>query len=477
MRKILLGSTALVAAGLAAGSASAQTSEPIKMRISGYYIAAAGYILNQSDSAGTFAGSGAASVAAFNSNVAQSIPASIGVPAGPGIAGANRQLANDAGFGRRQENFKQDTEVHFLGETKLDNGLIVGVHFEFEGQTQQNAQCTAIPCAATGDNVDETWMYFKGNWGELRFGDEDDVRRLKTYTAPTVGGNIFGLNEPFIQFSNNPIGSLTTQAQIDNDSTKVLYFTPSIAGFQAAFSYAPSGTQDRRNNSFGGAGTNASSTQLTAGETAFNAINQPCPGAGSGTRGCVDEAWSAAFTYDAKFGDFTVGVGGGYSTGAVNSTLAGFTKNVEAIGASTLIGFGPFQVGGGVLKGKNFQGNGEDANVANLGIKYTIGPFEVALEGMYGEFDQPSDGSNPGTTTASRAHPAMTQGLLSVGYNLGPGIWIAAGLYQDHYGRGGMTAGAVRAYTMTGSGYTSSSLNGARNYDSTSIMVGTRVNF
>src|SRR5689334_19510530 len=100
MRKILLGSTALVAAGLAAGSASAQsTSEPVKMRISGYYIAAAGYIASQSD------GQGGGSVAGVPATAAA--PRTVFSVSGPG--------GSDAGFWRREDSFKHDTEVHFLG--------------------------------------------------------------------------------------------------------------------------------------------------------------------------------------------------------------------------------------------------------------------------------------------------------------------------------------------------------------------------
>src|SRR5439155_262015 len=133
MRKLLLGTSALVAAAGLTTAASAQTSEPIKMRISGYYGAAMGFLPMMQDAPG------------------------------------------QAGFGHRDHAFKQDTEVHFLGETKLDNGLIVGVHFEFEG-TDQPASVAGNPGAGgttgastvvAGDQDDETWMYFKGSWGEL----------------------------------------------------------------------------------------------------------------------------------------------------------------------------------------------------------------------------------------------------------------------------------------------------------------------
>jgi hypothetical protein len=413
------------------------------MRISGYYTAAAGYLVSQSDGRGTGSPLGT--------------PVNVAGPAG-----------SDAGYGRRDHAFKQDTEVHFLGETKLDNGLIVGVHFEFEGQTQG------------GDQVDETWMYFKGNWGELRFGDEDDVARLKTYIAPTVGGNIFGLNEAFISFTNNPVGTLSTQGTNENDSTKILYFTPSIAGFQAAFSYAPSATQDRRNNGYGGNGAGSTPTTNPGNTTT-------CGGASETRHACGDQAWSVAATYDAKFGGVTLGVGAGYSAASNNATTPGYNANLEAMRASALLGFGPFQVGGGWMKGRNWNGNGLNVSQYDLGVKYTIGPFEVALEGMYGEFDNCATGSvaagaTPGTAACGvKAKPTLTQGLLSVGYNLGPGIWVAAAVQYDSYWHekfvntaagGGLRNGAAGPGLGGVSG-----LNGARDYQSTALMVGTRINF
>src|SRR3954469_15270903 len=105
MRKLLLGTSALVAAAGFATGASAQTSEPIKMRISGYYGAAMGFLPEMQNAPG------------------------------------------QAGFGHRDHSFKQDTEVHFLGETKLDNGLIVGVHFELEGTDQPAGVGTATATA------------------------------------------------------------------------------------------------------------------------------------------------------------------------------------------------------------------------------------------------------------------------------------------------------------------------------------------
>ena len=89
MKKLLLGSTALVAGGVMA--APAMAADPIKMGIGGYYTfyALAGNI----DSTYAFDGS----------------------------------FTNYKGLA-----FTQEGEIHFIGQTKLDNGTSVGLTVELE---------------------------------------------------------------------------------------------------------------------------------------------------------------------------------------------------------------------------------------------------------------------------------------------------------------------------------------------------------
>jgi len=86
MKKVLLGSTALVAAGLIAGHAEA--ADGVKLSLGGYYRGVAGVMFDDFDGA---------------------------------AAGLEDDLRNYV--------FKQDVEVHFKGETTLDNGLTVGASF------------------------------------------------------------------------------------------------------------------------------------------------------------------------------------------------------------------------------------------------------------------------------------------------------------------------------------------------------------
>ena len=204
MKKVLLGSTALVAAGLIAGDAAA--ADGVKLSLGGYYRGVAGVMFDDFD-------------------------------------GAAAGLEDDL----RDYVFKQDVEVHFKGETTLDNGLTVGAVVQLEGQT-------------SADQIDEVYAYFSGGWGELRFGDDDEALSQLCSITPSAAAN-FGPDSPFFSFSNSAAagalayaGTNGTCYGTDSDLTKLIYFSPNFGGFSFAMSFTPDGTQDTR-NTVSGAGT------------------------------------------------------------------------------------------------------------------------------------------------------------------------------------------------------------------------------
>jgi len=423
MRKLLLGTSALVAAAGLSSAASAQTSEPIKMRISGYYGAAAGYLVQTEEHTGK------------------------------------------AGEGHRRESFKQDTEVHFLGETKLDNGLIVGLHFELEG-ADQPAGSGVAGTVVDGDQIDETWMYFKGSWGEIRFGDEDDARKLKAYVAPVADpSNTFGVNSPLLSFTNSPIGTNTTTSNVENDETKIIYFTPTIFGFSLAASYVPDGqshaTRAPAGNTgggqFGAHGGNGGATPLT-----FN---------GAGTA-AASHVYSVAGNYDGKFGDFTIGVGAGYTEGTPESNVL---DHFRANHFGGVVGFGPIKFGGSYerMQGLSGSSNGEAAaavgvntghTVWDVGATYTIGPFSVGLAGSWASISHPD-------AIAALSKVTNNQYAVTAHYVLGPGISLEGAVTHTDYGSGHVPSAAIN-------GALGAATHGIdTDFHDTAIMLGSRINF
>lgn len=120
MKKILLGTSALIAA--VAVSAPANAADPIQLSIGGYMNQWFGY----GDSGDT--------------------PDTIDVA------------------------FKNDTEIHFKGSTTLDNGITFGVVVELEGEQD-------------GDQIDEAYMTISGGFGDIRLGNEDGAMDLTTSTS------------------------------------------------------------------------------------------------------------------------------------------------------------------------------------------------------------------------------------------------------------------------------------------------------
>lgn len=127
MKKILLGSTAIVAAGLLAQPAMA--SDPIKLDVKGYY--------------------------------------------------QNLVTYSDTDRGNTHDfQFRHEGEVFFIGSTKLDNGLTVGFDAQLEIVNVN---------AAGGRHMDETYLWLEGGFGKVILGAENSAAYLTHVGAPSFG--------------------------------------------------------------------------------------------------------------------------------------------------------------------------------------------------------------------------------------------------------------------------------------------------
>lgn len=347
MKRVLLGTTALVAAGFIAGEAQAG----FDVTVNGNYYNAYGYV-NEDDDDG------------------------------------------ESGHNRQNQAINSDYEVHFRIKQTLDNGIIVGGRVELEGSTHS-------------DQIDERWIFFRGGFGEVRIGDEDDARKLKSYTAPDPAGFIFGVNSPYFTFQNLATGQVvssnTTVANLENDSAKIIYFTPSFSGFQLVASYAPAGSQDAT-----GFGTR--STQ------------QP---------GRVANAISVGADWSGEFSGVTIGAGGGYSMGSAETS----DDDPTIWQAGVNLGYAGFTVGGSVTVGDEtgttgFSGYSADqATVYDVGVTYKIDAVTVGLGWSHGTYQQTSDGQDDDLDFVN----------LGAGYQLGEGVLLAAFIGYFDYSDGGPT--------------------------------------
>jgi len=214
----------------------------------------------------------------------------------------------------REFNIRKETEVHFTGETTLDNGLTVGVHVEAD---------------VDGDDdfaTDEAYAYFSGGWGRVNFGEEDGAGYLLQVAAPSADSNVDGLRQ---YISASEVGvALDYDMAISGSANKVTYMTPVFNGFQAGASYTPTVGNDAN------------------GITATQADNDE-----SST---LDDGYELALRYEGAFEGVGVAVGAGYSrydleqdgdakawNAGVDLDFAGFGIGVAYLDEDTDVTTGP----------------------------------------------------------------------------------------------------------------------------------------
>ena len=209
MKKLLLGSTALVAGGLMA--APAMAADPIKIGVGGYYQ----FFVNAGQIEGSYA------------------------------------LSQSAGAGQSTQykglSFYQEGEIHFTGQSKLDNGTTVGLTVELEGW---NSATSTTSGAGSVRQIDEAFLFAFGDWGRVEFGSRDQASYRMYYGVPSAAAVYTG---PFqhnsaatwanaIVLAANPtlsgITFLTIGGQMQ-DVNRINYFTPRFMGLQLGVGYAP----------------------------------------------------------------------------------------------------------------------------------------------------------------------------------------------------------------------------------------------
>ena len=315
MKKLLYGSTALMAAGMLASGAEA--ADKIKVGVGGYFQAFAVYV-DQDD--------------------------------GVGEPGANL----------RDHYLAREGEIIFNGKTTLDNGLEVGVQVQLEAES-------------CGDQIDESFIWFEGGWGRLNVGAENSAPYLMFYGAPAqitgwgVTSPNFGAVNPG---TNGALGNgVILPVNLSGDSEKLTYFTPRIAGFQLGVSYTPDACEENGGSqtgvNCGGQGSGPEADNNNLGEIfevgvnfvqKFNQFNV----AVSGSYGTGDDETTGAFTEDPVEWHLGANVGWG-----------GFTVGASLIDRSDMTSAGA--TAGGV------GGNGIDTRDWTLGVRYATGPWGVGV--------------------------------------------------------------------------------------------------
>lgn len=345
MKKTLLGTTALVSAGLVAGPALA--SDPLTVTVSGSVVTGF-YFVDMDTVAGVDADDTKVAVVARN--------------------------------------------VDIVASGTLDNGLVAGAALKVQLGDDDN------PAAAADDaTFSEAYAFLEGGFGRVELGATDGAAFKMHYTSPWfVPGN--GVDSPNIYNMNNGgasfSSSTSTFSLIAEDSNKISYFTPRLAGFQLGASFTPdAGTNDPVANGFGLSATNSATEDVT--EIALN--------------------------YAGEFGGVSLGADVYYVTG--ESAAAAPTDDPEEMGVGASLGWGGFTLGGAYKQSENItpttQGNtiagvtlGAETDAWTVGLAYGAGPWTVGAA----YFDSQSEtaaGVNAGENSFIQ---------VGGGYSLGAGV-------------------------------------------------------
>ncbi|MBL4803718.1 MAG: porin [Alphaproteobacteria bacterium] len=329
----------------------------------------------------------------------------------------------------------RNTEVHFGGETTLDNGLTVGAHIEAAVDQGVNNE------GSTNDSfsVDESYVYFSGGWGRVNFGAEDGASYLLQVAAPSADSNIDGIRQfvnpvnytSLLGAGNVPgglpitsgnVGGIDYDADASGKSDKFTYLSPIMNGFQAGASFSPD-TDGATENGIG-----LDDQDDTIGAT-----------------------YELAVRYEGQFNNVGVITGAGYSHGDQEDDTngTGLTDDREVWNVGLDLDFGPFGVGAIYREDNGAQDAAgfDDEETIVVGADYTTGPFKIGAS--WYEQDNTFAIEDLDTTRYSGG----------VTYTYGPGMTFRGSVgYIEHEATG-------------------INPNGGDEVDATYVTLGTQINF
>jgi hypothetical protein len=370
--------------------------------------------------------------------------------------------------------FIQEGEIHFIGQSKLDNGTTVGLTVELEAWNP-------VGTAAGTRQIDEAFLFAFGDWGRLEVGSRDQASYRMYYGAPSalLGFGFFQHNTSFNWASAamlaNPAQGAATFFTIGGqfqDVNRVNYFTPRFYGLQIGVGYAPKINL-------------APNAQLTG-----NAAAPLVAGPGSATNGVCgfndattasncptnDNSWQDVFDVGAnylnKFGDVTVALFGAWMYASFVPSFNNLaTANASLVTGANLapwkqwvigaqFGFAGFTIGASYgwdnngLGGNYYTGADNDSRKVAVAAMYETGPWQASFGWGHVNTDNGNgahalatvgQGTTSGLTFFAPASTSANFGTnplagaavfggytadkfeLGVNYALGPGIKLVGG--------------------------------------------------
>jgi Gram-negative porin len=314
--------------------------------------------------------------------------------------------------------------LYFGGDGMATNGLRYGAAIEvrenFSGE--QSGSSASTYASLETIYIRRAFTYVAGdNWGIVRLGQADGPigifdNGVTTFQFLPTGNFNGGDSQSFMPGAVPPTFIWLSQAGGEYDTSKIVYLSPQIAGFDFGFMYAPSTSNQygTDNAALGALGQSITGAGIGTGLTCATATSG-CPNLSSGP-GSLDgdrliNIYAAGLRYQGAFGALGVLAYGVYMgsgtvdyTGLGPATAAGRT----ILGTSALPGskyngkftgwslgsggvavtYAGFTVGGNVIGGaKNAYASPMPQGAVHqlgyiLGAKYVYGPWTVGIAAM-----------------------------------------------------------------------------------------------
>ena len=362
MKKILLGTTALVGASFMATAAFAAP----EIRVGGFLDFQVGATSQDIDNFGP----------------------------SPGGFGS---VTNERGYG-----FINDAELILRASDKLDNGLAWAVKIELEAGSDE-----------ANDNADETTLTLSGTWGRMVFGNDDgpvDTMKIggKTAVGDAGTGGIGGNFRRWVGWNtvNPSLHDNDMDVADSSDAIKIMYHTPRIAGFQAGVSFSPNNSDTAQDRVSDGA------IATLGDDTIATSVQENWVELGVG--------------YDQTFDQVRVRVAAVYSHADAqnDSTTIGF-EDVRAYGIGAAVTFGGFTVSAGYANdGDSQQARGKsnsDVSSWGVGLGYNMGAWDFGLS-----YYKAKAGANSRSYAATGLSGDDELQVVSAGvtYELGAGLTV-----------------------------------------------------
>ena len=467
MKKLLLGTSALVAAGLFSNGALAQTATtdtPVQFKIGGQYYAGVGAFAQQDDNPGQVA------------------------------------------YKRQPDSVQEYFLIRFIGSTTFSNGITAGVWTRLNAFSAPNGNANTSTGFQSSNNttIKDSYLYLKNaaTWGEFRLGDDSDVRRAvatgNNAGAANGDGNL-GANSAALAWLNTPVWNETTM-NLDGRGTKAVYYSPTIYGFQLGASYTP---DQRGGHTYGpgnGGDNNGGTDRVTNGLTPsyLNAASYynfwSLSGQWTGNIGPVKAIGTVGYSTASRKcagSTGTVPLGQGAACTLTPTTNA----DPQVYNAGMQLDYGPFEFGvnfeqtmaiagglegtgagqattfaGGLVTGNTAKTNEMINKVVDFNLSYTVGAIRLGAEYSRGAFE--------GITGDPDVKRAAVLDQIQVGatYTVGPGVALVGMVQEALYDAGGAYIPTTGTFAKT-LGVSANNNIYAKDSNSTAVIFETSIKF